>query len=44
MKITPAVAENKRRAAQFLHAKFGEIFENKITNNLRVTPTEPPNL
>jgi membrane associated rhomboid family serine protease len=30
--------------AQFLHAKFGEIFENKITNNLRVTPTEPPNL
>jgi hypothetical protein len=27
-----------------LHAKFGEIFENKITNNLRVTPTQPPNL
>jgi hypothetical protein len=29
---------------QFLHAKFGEIFENKITNNLRVTPTQPLNL
>jgi hypothetical protein len=29
------------RATQFLHAKFGEILENKITNNLRVTPTEP---
>jgi hypothetical protein len=27
-----------------LHAKFGEIFENKITINLRVMPTQPPNL
>jgi hypothetical protein len=31
--------------AQFLHAKFGKIFENIIAINLRVTPnTEPPNL
>jgi hypothetical protein len=42
MKIAPVVAENNHRS--ILYAKFGEIFENKITNNLRVMPTEPPKL
>ena len=28
----------------FVADEFNKIFENKITNNLRVTPTQPPNL